>query len=149
MADKEHYLVRVKGKLVEVTPEVYYAFYRMKRQEEWQEQKKKDHQVILCCDLDTEDMLAIENFTDKNAPSVEETVIDNDMRSRLHRALDMLPQGERELLKAIYFYEKTEANYGKEAGLSQSGVSNLRKKALQNLRQIFDSLGGKRVKIRP
>ncbi len=149
MADKEQYLVRVKGKLVEVTPEVYYAFYRMKRQEEWQEQKKKDHQVILCCDLDTEDMLAIENFTDKNAPSVEETVIANDMRSRLHCALDMLPKGERELLKAIYFDEKTEASYGKEAGLSQSGVSNLRKKALQNLRQIFDSFGGKRVKISP
>ncbi len=143
MADKEQYLVRVKGKLVEVTPEVYYAFYRMKRQERGQEEKKKDNQVILCCDLDTEDMLAIENFTDKNAPSVEETVIDNDMRSRLHCALDMLPKGERELLKAIYFDEKTEASYGKEAGISQVWVNNLRKKALLNLRQLFDSLGGK------
>ncbi len=149
MADKEQYLVRVKGKLVEVTPEVYYAFYHMKRQEEWQKEKKRDHQVYLYSDLDTKDMLAIENFTDKNAPSVEETVIDNDMSARLHQALNMLPQGERELLKAIYFDEKTEASYGKEAGMSQSGVSNLRKKALQNLRQIFDSFGGKRVKIRP
>ncbi len=101
MADKEQYLVRVKGKLVEVTPEVYYTFYRMKRQERGQEEKKKDNQVILCCDLNTEDMLAIENFTDKNAPSVEETVIDNDMRSRLHRALDMLSKGERERMLPV------------------------------------------------
>lgn len=149
MADREQYIIRVKGKLVEVTPEVYYAFYRMKRRELGQAEKKKDNQVYLYSDLDTEDMLAVENFTDKNAPSVEETVIDNDMRERLHCALDMLPKGERELLKAIYFYEKTEASYGKEAGLSQSGVSNLRKKALQNLRQLFDSLGGKRAKFHP
>lgn len=143
MADKEQYMIRVEGKLVEVTPEVYYAFYRMRRQERGQEEKKKGNQVILCCDLDTEDMLAVENFTDKTAPSVEETVIANDMRERLHRALNMLPKGERELLDAIYFGEKTEASYGKEAGMSQSGVSNLRKKALQNLRQVFDSLGRK------
>ncbi len=142
MADKEHYLVRVKGKLVEVTPEVYYTFYRMKRQEEWQEQKKKDHQVILCCDLDTEDMLAIENFTDKNAPSVEETVIANDMSARLHQALNMLPQGDRELLEAIYFSERTEESYGNEAGISQRLVSYQRRKALKNLRELYDMLGG-------
>ncbi len=40
MAEKEHYIIGVKGKLVEVTPEVYYAYYRMKRQEEWQEKKE-------------------------------------------------------------------------------------------------------------
>ncbi len=88
-------------------------------------------------------MLAIENFTDKNAPRVEETVIANDMRSRFHCALDMLPKGERELLKAIYFDEKTEASYGKEAGMSQSGVSNLRKKHCKTYVRYLIHLAGK------
>lgn len=142
MADREQYIIRVKGKLVEVTPEVYYAFYRMKRRELGQAEKKKDNQVYLYSDLDTEDMLAVENFTDKNAPSVEETVIDNDMRERLHRALNMLSRSERELLEAIYFGERTEESYGKEAGLSQKAVSYQRRKALIKLRELYDKLGG-------
>ncbi len=36
MAEKEHYIIRVKGKLVEVTPEVYYTYFHMK----WQEEKE-------------------------------------------------------------------------------------------------------------
>lgn len=29
MADKEKYMIKVEGKLVEVTPDVYYAYFRM------------------------------------------------------------------------------------------------------------------------
>lgn len=39
MADKEKYMIKVNGKLVEVTPEVYYAYFRMERQERGQEEK--------------------------------------------------------------------------------------------------------------
>ena len=33
MADKEKYMIKVGGKLVEVTPDVYYAYFRIERQE--------------------------------------------------------------------------------------------------------------------
>lgn len=40
MADREKYMIKVEGNLVEVTPEVYYAYFRMERQERGQEEKK-------------------------------------------------------------------------------------------------------------
>ena len=73
---------------------------------------------------------------------MDEIVIANDMKNRLHRALEMLPKGERELLQAIYFQGKTEEKYGNEVGISQRGVSYQYKKALSNLRTINKALGG-------
>lgn len=46
MADKEKYMIKVEGKLVEVTPDVYYAYFRMERQERWQEEKQQGHAVM-------------------------------------------------------------------------------------------------------
>ena len=57
MADKEKYMIKVNGKLVEVTPEVYYAYFRMERQERGQEEKKAYNQVMSYDALDDEDVL--------------------------------------------------------------------------------------------
>ena len=85
---------------------------------------------------------AIDNIPDVAITSMDEIVIANDMKNRLHRALEMLPKGERELLQAIYFQGKTEEKYGNEVGISQRGVSYQYKKALSNLRTINKALGG-------
>ena len=45
MAEKDKYIIKVEGKLVEVTPEVYYAYFRMERQERSQEEKKQRNEV--------------------------------------------------------------------------------------------------------
>ena len=73
---------------------------------------------------------------------MDEIVIANDMKNRLHKALDMLPKGERELLQAIYFQGKSEEKYGNEVGISQKGISYQCRKALSNLRTIYKALGG-------
>lgn len=41
MADKEKYVIKIQGQLVEVSPEVYYAYFHMERQERWQEEKQR------------------------------------------------------------------------------------------------------------
>ena len=142
MADKEKYMIKVNGKLVKVTPEVYYAYFRMERQERGQAEKKAYNQVMSYDALDDEEKKAIDNIPDVAITSMDEIVIANDMKNRLHRALEMLPKGERELLQAIYFQGKTEEKYGNEVGISQRGVSYQCKKALSNLRTIYKALGG-------
>lgn len=42
MADKEKYVIKIQGQLVEVSPEVYYAYFHMERQERWQEEKQDE-----------------------------------------------------------------------------------------------------------
>lgn len=123
MSDKEKYMIKVVGKLVEVTPEVYYAYFRMERQARGQEEKKAYNKVMSYDALDDEEKKAIDNIPDVSITSMDEIVIANDMQNRLHLALDLLPKGERELHQAIDFQGKTEEKYGNEIGISQKRIS--------------------------
>lgn len=138
MADKEQYMIRVKGKLVEVTPEVYYTYYRMKRQEEWQDQKKKDHNVMSYDALDTEDLVGLEAIPDTDSLGVEEILLEKDLKERLHRAMQELSQAERDLIEAIYFKGLTTREYAKRSGDSQTGVSFRLRKILSKIRILMD-----------
>ncbi len=138
MADREQYMIRVKGKLAEVTPEVYYAYYRMKRQEEWQEEKKENHNVMSYDDLDTDELVGLEMIPDTDSPGVEEILLEKDLKERLHRAMDELSQAERELIEAIYFKGQTTREYAKCSGESQTGVSFRLRKILSKIRFLMD-----------
>lgn len=46
MADKEKYMIKIEGKLIEVSLDVYYAYFRMERQERGQEEKKQRNAVV-------------------------------------------------------------------------------------------------------
>ena len=39
-------MIKIQGQLVEVSPEVYYAYFHMERQERWQEEKQQEHGVM-------------------------------------------------------------------------------------------------------
>ncbi len=140
MADKEQYLVRVKGKLVEVTPEVYYAFYHMARQERGQEEKKQRNGVLSYDALDTEETLGLEAIPDSTTPSIEEMLLNNELKECLHKAIDNLPRAERELIHAIFFDGLTEREYAKYVGISQAGVSHRLRKTLSKIRILMSIL---------
>ena len=72
MAEKDKYIIKVEGKLVEVTPEVYYAYFRMERQERGQEEKKQQHDVISYDALDNCETVGMEAMPDVSIPSVED-----------------------------------------------------------------------------
>ena len=75
MADKEKYMIKVGGKLVEVTPDVYYAYFRMERQERWQEEKQQGHAVVSYDALDDGETVGVEVVPDLTTPSMEEAVM--------------------------------------------------------------------------
>ena len=141
MADKEKYMIKVEGKLVEVTPDVYYAYFRMERQERWQEEKQQGHAVMSYDALDDGETVGVEVVPDLTTPSMEEAVMAREIHEKLHRALDALPKAERELIQAIYFDGFTEKEYAVSSGLSQQGVSYRLRKILSKLR-IFMNFRG-------
>ena len=119
MADKEKYIIKVDGKLVDVTPEVYYAYYRMERQERGQEEKKQRNDVVSYDALDNAETVGLERFSNLTSPSMEETAMTREIHEKLHRAVDALPKGERDLIQAIYFNGLTEKEYAAVSGLTQ------------------------------
>ena len=141
MADKEKYMIKVGGKLVEVTPDVYYAYFRMERQERWQEEKQQGHAVMSYDALDDGETVGVEVVPDLTTPSMEEAVMTREIHEKLHRALDALPKAERELIQAIYFDGFTEKEYAVSSGLSQQGVSYRLRKVLSKLRIFMDFIG--------
>lgn len=141
MADKERYVIKVEGKLVEVSPEVYYAYFRMDRQERGQEEKKQRNAVVSYDALDTEEMTGADAIPDLIVPSLEQQIMTREIYDALRRAVEALPKAERELIKAIYFEGMTEANYAKVSGMSQTGVSYRLRKILSKLKLLLDIMG--------
>ena len=141
MAEKDKYIIKVEGKLVEVTPEVYYAYFRMERQERSQEEKKQRNEVLSYDALDNGETVGIEAVPDLTSPSMEERAVTREICEKLHRAVDALPRAERELIQAIYFDGFTEKEYAVSSGLSQQGVSYRLRKVLSKLRIFIDFIG--------
>ena len=141
MADKEKYTINIQGKLIEVSEDVYYAYFRMERKERWQEQKKQEHGVVSYDALDNGEMVGAENVADLNIPSMEDLAIAKELNDRLHHAIAALPKAERELIQAIYYEGMSEREYAKKRGISQMGANKQRRKILSKLKMFLDFMG--------
>ena len=91
--------------------------------------------------LDTEAMSGVEAMPDLVVPSLEEEIITREICDAIHRAVDALPKGERELIKAIFFQGLTEQQYATSSGLTQQGVSYRLKKILSKLKLFLNFTG--------
>lgn len=134
MAEK---YIRIRGKLIAVTEEVYYTYYHMDRQRRTQVEKDGRRRITSYDALDTEDGLGVDLLVDKESPSVEETAIANIMAEKLHRCLDLLSEGERKLLKKIFFSGMTERQAAQSLGIPYMTVHNRKVKALRKLKKMM------------
>ena len=141
MADKEKYMINIQGQLIEVSEDVYYAYFRMERQERWQEEKKVEHNVLSYDALDNPETLGIENVVDAPALTLEELAEAHELRDRVQHAVDLLPRAERNLIRAIYYEELSEREVAKWHGVSQNKIFKQRKRALANLRMLLEVAG--------
>lgn len=141
MADKEKYVIKIQGQLVEVSPEVYYAYFHMERQERWQEEKQQEHGVMSYDALDNAETVGQENIADAGSPGLEENIIAEELRSRVRHAVAALPKAERELIQAIYYEGLSERVYAKQHGISQRGANKQRRKILSKLKMFLEFMG--------
>ena len=139
MAEKEKYIINVQGKLVEVSPDIYQVYFRMERQERTQEEKIQRHEVSYDA-LDNGETVGVDTFAD-NTPTPEEQAVIQDIHDRLHRAIEALPKGERELIKALYFEGMTEQEYAEAKKMRQSTVSYRRLRILSKMKKFCNFLG--------
>lgn len=134
MAEK---FIKIRGKLIAVTEDVYYTYYHMSRQRRTQAEKEERRRVASYDALDTNDGLGIDLLVDEESPSVEDTVIARVMAEKLHRCLALLPDRERSLLKKIYFGEMSERKVAQNLGIPCMTVHNRKIRALRKLRKMM------------
>ena len=121
MADTEKYMIKVERKLVEVSPEVYYAYFRMERQERGQEEKKQRNNVMSYDALDTTGTVGAETFPDLIAPSMEDVTLTNEINARLHH--EAMDPREYETQRMRRIFQKEEPRSELDANLIAENIS--------------------------
>ena len=129
--------IRIRGKLIAVTEEVYYTYYHMGRQCRTQMEKDSRRRIASYDALDTDDGLGVDLLVDRDSPSVEDAAIANVMAEKLHRCLALLPEGERTLLEKIYFFGQSEYEVAQILGIPRMTVHNRKVKALCRLKKMM------------
>ena len=133
----EKYTVRVQGSLVEVTEEVYRAYYGIERHLLTLDEKDARNGKTLYSDLDTDEMLGEEMLPDTDAMSVEDAAIAHILRKRLQGALALLPSSERKLIDDIYFRNLSERQVSEKTGVHYMTVHNRKVRVLKKLAKLM------------
>ncbi|OUQ79812.1 sigma-70 family RNA polymerase sigma factor [Flavonifractor sp. An100] len=137
MAEEKKYYLRVQGCLVEVTKDVYRAYYCMERHTRTLDEKDIRNGKVSYSDLDTKETLGEEMVPDLAAESVEDRAVKNVLLQKLRLCLTMLPLEEQKLIYALYYEELTEREYAQQIKLSQRAVNKRRHKILKKLRAML------------
>lgn len=144
-----YYTVKSKGINEEISEELYDFLKSDTRQLRYQIAKLKKHKVISVDPLEfngsndenDEDDDEEEGILDESLPDPEDWMMVVDLYERLHRALDLLPSAERELIEAIYFNGMSLNQYANSKGTGHSSIIYQRDKILSNLRKLMNKIG--------
>lgn len=139
MAEGKKYYIKVPDALVEVTEEVYLAYFRARRRWSAQDERDTYNGVVSYDAMDTEETLGEETIPDLGASSVEDMVVDKLLREKLRLCLPKLTDTEWALIHALFYERKTEREYAKTLGISQKAVNKRRHKVLAKLRSLMEN----------
>ncbi|MEG1926896.1 MAG: sigma-70 family RNA polymerase sigma factor [Ruthenibacterium sp.] len=137
MAEKKIYQIRVNGKLIPVTKDIYLTYYRMKRRELHLSEKDAKHSVVYYSSMDTENTNGEDAIPDNNSIKVEDAVTDKLMSERLHQCLAELTEREQMLIRALFFEGKSEPALSAETGISQQSINYRKQKILLKLKKLM------------
>lgn len=134
--ERKSYVLRVEnGTLVEVTREVYLEWYQSRRRERYQNEKMKKHGVCSLESLEENGCFSVQSDT-----SPEEAVLKKMYIDKLREALENLPEEDAYLIYLLFFEEITVKEAAQLCGCSRKTIQNRRKRILDNLYQMMQSL---------
>ena len=142
------YIIRVNGKPIEVSSEVYDTY--MKNERNFSEDLKREKIIVnqeeetvafIPSREDSYDRLKNENnvqFADQSK-SVEDKILDNIMIEKLLKSLAVLNYDERNLIDAIYYQGKSEREVSAETGIPQKTINYRKRKILDKLKKLLEN----------
>lgn len=138
MAEIKQYYIKMKGRQVNVSKEVFKECEYYRRKERTQKEAGQAHGLISVDTFDTERLTGMERLSDPTAPSTEDLVLKRLDIEKLSRALKTLPQKEFEVIQAIFFDGKSERCFSRETGIPQRTVNYRKHKALDKLKKFLE-----------
>ena len=139
MAEQKKYYIHVPGALVEVSEDIYFAYYQEKRRGRTLREKDERNGAISYDGLDTPELSGQEMIPDRDAVSVEDAAIANILRGELRRCLALLDEPDRQLIHALYFEGLSEREYAKRVGVPQRTINDRRHRALRKLMKLLEN----------
>ena len=139
MAEQKKYYIHVPGALVEVSEDIYFAYYQEKRRGRTLREKDERNGAISYHGLYTPQLSGQEMIPDRDAVSVEDAAIANILRGELRRCLALLDEPDRQLIHALYFEGLSEREYAKRVGVPQRTINDRRHRALRKLKKLLEN----------
>ena len=133
----ERFFISIDDTLLEVSKEQYVDYYKDKRRQKYIEEEA-DTAGEFSVDALSDGLFNGEVIFVDTAPDVCDTVMTQLLVEKVHEALAMLPQDERDLIVQIYFENKNERQIASEYHLAQGTIHWRKTKILKKLKQIMN-----------
>lgn len=134
-----NYYITIDGEKICVSEEVYNVYRQMRRQERTLVEKDSRNFVLKYEDFADGEVTGEEQIYDFLQPSVEELVLTNIIYRKLHKAIEMLQQDERELITAIYFQGYSVHQLAQKTGAPYMTISCKKARILCKLKKILEN----------
>ena len=125
MAEERIYTIIVQKERVEVSRQVYYAYYKAREAERYQNRVIRQSEMSL--ERFQEEGVNAEYRVVRSASGIEEEMIRGEDNRRLYQALDELNVEERLLIDALFFSGITEGELATRLGVTPQAVSKRKK----------------------
>jgi len=143
MSENKQFYIHADGQRVEVTEEVYRAYYKMGRRERYLEERDASNGKVLYSDMDTTEMTGEESIPDLDSVSIDDSVVSSMLLEQLRKHLDSLSDSERELIDALFFSNDgdgmSEREYAVMSGIPRKTISDRKNRILAKLKKLLET----------
>lgn len=134
-----NYKIRIEQEVVDVTEEVYYAYYRMANREDYLVRRDREKGVYSYHAWGTQEWNGEEILRDEGA-DVLEILTKQEERETLYQALCQLKEKDRQLIEELYFNERTERELAEMLGVRQPAVHKRKVRILESLKKYLEKI---------
>lgn len=137
---RDKHFINLNGQKIEVTREVYEAWYGGERKERYLEERERDFGVYPASSLTDADGELDPLDAAQSSANTEEEVEQKEEYAELYKALHTLPEKERTVLHQLFFEELTIARIAELEGLDESSIRWRRDSAIKKLKKYFEKI---------
>jgi RNA polymerase sigma factor (sigma-70 family) len=139
MENEKKFHIRVGKKVEQVSEELYREYHRMARRERYLEEQDMVHGKVLYSQLDNvyEDVLGEELLVDGLAEDICDLLITKELIEKLKECLKLLSAEELELIRKLFYEEKSQRQLAKETGIAVMTISDRKNRILKKLKKYL------------